>query len=1175
MLAKRTFLFLVFLKSIALIAQDSPVPPIIPLTPNAASLGQFGNYSIGYHTGQPNISIPLYQIDYPSLSVPITLSYNYDGLKVEEYPSWVGLGWTLDAGGVITRQTRSLQDESNGGYNGPNSIGQQIKSYIAAGANKTDPAYASLLNGILNGLQDSEPDMFFFHFPGHSGRFFFDMEQCSTTVKTATVLPHQNLKIKGYFNYGYNANGKKGRIDKIEITDEKGVFYLFDELEEGVRENGDGGNQTDGFGNAWYLSTITDPKVSNTSASTIEFHYSPTDRVLYSPPTVSERAIMVYEQYVNKTYYYSTTSEKTLQKITFRNGSITFTEGANRLDWNYSRWTDNLQVPSEAQVPKVLDNVVVKVDNNIIKQFNFGYGYFGTFNARLRLDNLQETNAGISKPPYVFTYNEGATMPIIGNKYDLFSQDHWGYYTGGLQYTLIPSHTATLLTTGVDVIFTGNQRAPVPTAGAIGLLRRIDYPTGGNTNLEYEPHQYDGVDAVGYSPFNLCGGEFSVEATASVEMQRGLLGPENTLGEHSDIEVFGLSEDRCAKISYTLGNSGCIESSVSVHLVRINSSPDGNGAPLNQQYINVRQRIENNQDGNFVFASEGLFDPGETFTLPPGQYELQAFVEEVGGCNIPDIKKTKANISLLLASGSGGSGPGSTNRTAGGFRIKKMMDCAAGPCSGCITKYFDYKVPGTSTSSGKLLNVPGYFHEETFVFDGAQGNITSPQSVAVHVLESKSQIPMVSSNGASIGYEYVTVTEDQDGNNGKTIFHFTSPADYPDEGSILYPYPPLIDNGWKRGILKSRQDFARISTTDVLKQEQDVISGFNTQYNKYVGLKFAPKYIIDYQRYSINLSPKDYYFEPYSLKTGWIKTEDQTQIQFESGQQFTTHSVTHYDDATHLQPTSSELINTSKGETIVTTYKYPKDVGTLSGLTQAEIDGISANPNSTAVIEEIKSKNSLPLFSRRNLFNGINLTKVQTSTGSSSLEDQVNFTSYDAYGNILSYTTRSGEVHSYQYGYDHMYPVAEAINANPGDIYTESFEDGGTYMSNPANGNNLARSGIKVSGSGSFTFPASFQPTGPMMKMSYWFWDGLKWNFSGELPYTTAITSTGSKLDDVRAYPAGAIVTTYSYEPGKGVISVTDPNGITQFYEYDELGRLSVIRDNDGNVLKNTEYQYK
>jgi YD repeat-containing protein len=53
------------------------------------------------------------------------------------------------------------------------------------------------------------------------------------------------------------------------------------------------------------------------------------------------------------------------------------------------------------------------------------------------------------------------------------------------------------------------------------------------------------------------------------------------------------------------------------------------------------------------------------------------------------------------------------------------------------------------------------------------------------------------------------------------------------------------------------------------------------------------------------------------------------------------------------------------------------------------------------------------------------------------------------------------------------------------------------------------------------------------------------------------------------------MVTTYTYDPLIGVTSITDPKDYTVYYEYDDFNRLKQVKDADGKILSENEYNYK
>ena len=54
-----------------------------------------------------------------------------------------------------------------------------------------------------------------------------------------------------------------------------------------------------------------------------------------------------------------------------------------------------------------------------------------------------------------------------------------------------------------------------------------------------------------------------------------------------------------------------------------------------------------------------------------------------------------------------------------------------------------------------------------------------------------------------------------------------------------------------------------------------------------------------------------------------------------------------------------------------------------------------------------------------------------------------------------------------------------------------------------------------------------------------------------------------------------AMITTYTYAPLIGMKSQTDPGGYTTYYNYDDFNRLEYIKDDEGKVLKEYNYNYR
>src|SRR5688572_5624468 len=89
---------------------SNQLPRLIPPSPNSVAMQRYGDIPVGLYTGTPNISIPLFEAKSGDISVPISISYHASGIKVADEASRVGLGWVLNAGGVISRNIVGADD---------------------------------------------------------------------------------------------------------------------------------------------------------------------------------------------------------------------------------------------------------------------------------------------------------------------------------------------------------------------------------------------------------------------------------------------------------------------------------------------------------------------------------------------------------------------------------------------------------------------------------------------------------------------------------------------------------------------------------------------------------------------------------------------------------------------------------------------------------------------------------------------------------------------------------------------------------------------------------------------------------------------------------------------------------------------------------------------------------
>lgn len=503
---------------------QNAISDFYPPSSNAASLGVFAKQSINMHVGAPSVSIPLYTVTEGPLSVPITLGYNSTGVKVNERTSWVGMNWALDAGGVITREVKDLPDES---------ITVGFFQNASQPADLVHDANITVndLDRLYNGY-DLEADIFYFNFGGYSGRFFSTNNSVDIDNAEFATVPHLNFKIE------YVKDNASDVIIEFTITDANGVKYIFGDanvsyvpqsFRYGPVEFTKAVNSTQGVSTvAWYLREIISP----VNLQKITFHYKSVDDNGKEYLAVDHKEVTT-SSYSGATFPMSTPEEEGPIGSFFRKffpkihdflalQAQYFFNGETPYDINtvtYRRFLESIETSSELitfnssdngfllyMPPNIadfesggynvrdqkLDEIVVKNTQLNKEKMRIGLCYD---DPRFRL-TLRDVNitAGDETNTYKLTYQDQYDLPVKITK----KIDHWNYFNGEpANYNLCDdgsSYLSPLLykneDTGEEVYQSTSRDINLNRTG-IGMLTKIEYPTGGSTSFEYEQNQYN------------------------------------------------------------------------------------------------------------------------------------------------------------------------------------------------------------------------------------------------------------------------------------------------------------------------------------------------------------------------------------------------------------------------------------------------------------------------------------------------------------------------------------------------------------------------------------------------------------------------------------------------------------------------------------------------------------
>lgn len=450
---------------------------ITPASPKAQTFLRYGEIPIGYQTGVPNISIPLYTIKSGDIEIPITLSYHIRNVRPGYDVSEIGLGWTLNIGGQISRTICGAPDET--------AIDPPI-NYDFNDIDQSSFEQVNYLDACLKNDYDTEHDVFSIASQLIDGNFI--IEKKTKTDFTPYLLTYNNLKIK-INTVPYNRSNSKVLIGGINVTDEYGKKYEFGN---GMVESTLSLGSKYAF-TTWFLKSVTDAS----GKYTVNYSYLKTPRRERSFSSANSYA-RILGDYGKQLNTHSTAIDRLAVDVRYSCCSdqqgpncidegmiiseISFTSGKIKFDINVSK--------DEIYGFKVLDN-----ENNIIRQITFAKSAFSTrsYNNHKRLDAVRISGLNLSTDgveEYKFLYNPGIMEDMKTGT------DFWGYYNQSTddctkrEYYYTETEYNIQHYFGNKVTLGSNDRQPSLTGSLCETLEKIIYPTKGETEFTYELNSY-------------------------------------------------------------------------------------------------------------------------------------------------------------------------------------------------------------------------------------------------------------------------------------------------------------------------------------------------------------------------------------------------------------------------------------------------------------------------------------------------------------------------------------------------------------------------------------------------------------------------------------------------------------------------------------------------------------
>ncbi|MGE7776566.1 hypothetical protein ACQKLP_17700 [Chitinophaga sp. NPDC101104] len=1089
-----------------------------PKTPEMAAMQQFLDFPVSYFTGIPNISIPLLKIPSKSQEVNISISYQGGGIRADQQTGAVGLGWTLNAGGMITRTVRGNPDEGIGikttkdttrQWNSNTSRwdttiawgtetsrlwyenGWQGGRYIDNGMYFDLPAlYATLtannqavknsgtpnttgLERYYARLSDGEPDIFYFNFGGQSGKFFFNGRE-------AILLPHNpDIRITPIFIQEIDElKNTRNYFDGFVINMADGTEYRFGETPSAKISGEVGWNSGFSAPNGWALTMSID----RTSKDTVRFEYEQRIGLFRKPAVV--------QAFITQSNFDACSNLWGGLKIDrFNEARLTrvLTRKAEARLY-YSDIRERYAETSRLDSIRMFDRVTALPDRKV----QFDYGNFKS--GRMKLQTcltIDKTNKVVM--PYQFGYYDTAfrkdPSAPAEDFYSPYCQDYWGFYNDSIRND---QEKSLILQCGNS----GNRKAAWPQMQRDALVS-VTYPTGNKTIMEYEPHdfssgrKFDGTIGAGdfystdyhhnFDIGDIVGG-LRIKRVLNYDPLRGdtlirrityrdFTNPANSSG-HLDISPSLIT----SVLSY------CSVSNTPRYLVsshNLQQSANGEGH-IGYRYVTVTEEKGGAGNGRTEYEFFNDLNTDSSFYFNVCDSGVNNCI--IGNYDIITSWQPKRTMQNLLY---------------GMEKAKRIYSQAGQLLQESRTNYRAIKYGGMTRAVVMSAGAKNEICGTTPVFGEPQQTVQGRPVVLAPNLSFQFVYSYIMGKMAVLPKEMINDTYTTTGlKKTDTIFmEYNSPFH-----------------------LNPTKKLSRSSEGDLRVEE----SYFSRDFTDLAG-DSTFKYL---RKGGYNIPVATFQQENGKVTAGGYRK----------------YKMAHAVDSVSILPKEEFALLTEEGElpsSLNLTSTYPK-----------QLNYPAAKFIRIANLDYDVNNNVIQLTGKGGSIRSITWDYDNTSAVSETKNAAITEVAYSSFE-----TAANGRWSGSALRISGGIMGEKAYNLTNGALTVSGLPAGKEYLvSYWSNGAAATVNGVAAA-------------QGPL-KQGWRYYEHI-------LPSTTtSVTVSGTvAIDELRLYPRQASMNTFAYAPLSGVTEMATPNGILQ-YEYDGMGRLWLLRDLDGNITKSAEYFY-